>query len=298
MQNPDLNLINWDSEAVYRNAKYKYIAQRFIRWCDDSKACLSLGNELEWLESLKDQGKSAATIKLYAYAVKAFLIDNLDGSDMTPDEISIAKYKLELGFRSFKMPRSINRKHKERVLSDDEVQLLLSSSREKARAMIEFLASTGCRVSEMINVRKKNIQKLREFEYRIRVMGKGRKERTVLITGGLRKRIYKAYPDTRTYLFESSAGVSYSPQTVHEIVQTAGKRIGVKGLHPHSLRHYFATHMIDKTGDIESVSEYLGHSDVSTTLAMYYHNRKLTIDQLRFNFYGDKGRKIGEPANA
>jgi integrase/recombinase XerD len=133
----------------------------------------------------------------------------------------------------------------------------------------------------------------REDEFRLRITGKCSKVRFIRISGSLRKRISRVYPNTSTYLFESSPGTHYARQTIFEIVQRAGKRVGIRGLHPHSLRHYFATEMIDKTGDIEAVSHYLGHSEVSTTLGMYYHNRELTMEQLRFNFYGRRDGSSG-----
>jgi len=243
---------------------------------------------------LKDQGLSASTIRTYGHAVKAYILDNQDTSKMTFNEKIISEYQIEAEFKSFKLPRTSNRKHKEHLVTNEELQEILKHSRTKTRLIIEFLASTGCRVSEMTGIRLNHVRKIRESEFRIRVMGKGSKERQIRINGGLRKRLSNAFPNTKTYLFESLPGQRYSRQGVHDLVRRAGEKVSIYGLHPHSFRHYYATFLIDKTGNLDAVSRYLGHSDVSTTLGMYYHGRELTLDELNLDLYGQRGRIKGE----
>ena len=298
MENLDKNLISRGKQPMFRNERYRHICERFITWCAEQEIPESIGNEILWLESLHDQGLNASTIRLYGYAVKAFLLDNIDTEGLTMDEKLFHQFKIEYEFRTFKMPRVSNRKAEEYLINHDELHEVLNHSKLKTRMIIEFLASTGCRVSELTGIRLRHIRKVRDSEYRIRVLGKGRKERVIRINGGLRKRIAKAFPDTETFLFESAPGRSYSRQGIHDLVKRAGERASIFGLHPHSFRHFYATFLIDKTGNIDAVSRYLGHSDVSTTLGMYYHSRDLSLEELNLNLYGDRGKNKGVAAHA
>ncbi|OQY32041.1 MAG: hypothetical protein B6241_12505 [Spirochaetaceae bacterium 4572_59] len=291
MENLDKNLISPDRQKTYRNARYKQICKGFISFCADQVIPENMGNEIQWLESLKDQGLSASTIRTYGHAVKSYLLDNRDTTGLTANENIIAEYQIEAEFKSFKLPRVMNRKHREHLVSGEELHEILKHSNLQTRIIIEFLASTGCRVSEMTGIRLSHVRKVRESEFRIRVTGKGSKERVIRINGGLRKRLYKAFPNAMTFLFESSSGKRYTRQGVHDLVKRAGERVSIYGLHPHSFRHFYATFLIDKTGNMDAVSRYLGHSDVATTLGMYYHGKDLTLEELNLDLYGNRGKK-------
>lgn len=266
------------------------ICKRFASWCSEQAISENMGNEIEWLESLVDQGMSASTIKTYAFAVKAYLIDNLDCSDLSEDEKILAHYRIESEFRTFRLPRYAKKSSREVEISFNDVVDIIQASKPRTRVIIEFLASTGIRVSELTGVRLSHVKKRRESEFHVRIMGKGRKQRVVRIKGGLRKRIAKAYPGTIMYLFESSPGQSYSAQGIHDLVKRAGEKVGIFGLHPHSFRHYFATLMYEKTGKLKGVSEYIGHADEATTL-IYIGQDRLTMEELDQQFYGKKGIK-------
>ena len=290
MENLDKNLVISEKQAVFRNDLYQSICQRFIFWCQDQSIPEIMENEILWLESLKDEGLSAATIRLYAYAIKGYLLDNLDVTDMTPSDKVLAEYQIESCFRSYRLPRIANKKHKVRVINHDELILILKRCRVKTRIIIEFLACTGCRVSEMRMIRLSHVRKVRSSEYKIRVLGKGRKERIVRINSGLRKRISKAFPNTQIYLFESSPGQFYSRQGVYDLVKRAGERVDIYGLHPHSLRHYFITTRLKETWKLNALSKYVGHSDPSTTL-VYLNDDDLSLDELSLDIYGRRGKK-------
>ncbi|MDC7234563.1 MAG: tyrosine-type recombinase/integrase [Spirochaetales bacterium] len=272
------------------------ICKRFSVWCLDQGIPENIGNEIEWLESLVDQGMAAATIKTYAFAVKAYLIDNLDCSDMTEDEKILTHYRMESEFRSFRLPRDAKKKNRDIEITFEDIVQILQASKPRSRVIIEFLANTGVRVSELTGVRLSHVRKRRESEFHVRIMGKGRKQRVVRIKGGLRKRIAKEFPDTLSFLFESSPGQPYSSQGIHDLVKRAGERVGIYGLHPHSFRHYFATTLLKKTWKLKAISEYLGHSDEATTL-IYIGKDCLTMDDLDQGFYGNRG-KNGRKGNA
>ena len=113
----------------------------------------------------------------------------------------------------------------------------------------------------------------------VRVFGKGSKERVVPIMGSA-ARVMGEYLDlwrpglvgrTPTQaVFLNQRGGRISRQSVHAIVERAGRVVGVQGLHPHTLRHSFATHLLEGGADLRVVQELLGHADISTT-QLYTH---------------------------
>ena len=185
------------------------------------------------------------------------------------------------------------------VLSVDEVMRLLDSvpvpqERDCAdgqhpvadpvmlrdKALLEFLYATGCRVSEACGV---NLADLDLAGQLVRLTGKGSKQRLVPV-GTCACRALNRYLDEarpvleskgatpeRRALFLNKRGGRISRQSVWEVVRTAGERAHItRPLHPHTLRHSFATHLIQGGADVRTVQELLGHASVTTT-QIYTH---------------------------
>lgn len=150
------------------------------------------------------------------------------------------------------------------------------------RALLEFMYATGCRVSEAVGT---NLDDIDLEEKVVRLMGKGSKQRLVPLgsyarnsvvvylnagRGELERRSTAKVPERRA-LFLNKRGKRISRQSVWEIVKTAGERADItKPLHPHTLRHSFATHLIQGGADVRTVQELLGHASVTTT-QIYTH---------------------------
>ena len=150
------------------------------------------------------------------------------------------------------------------------------------RALLELMYATGARVSEIVGA---DIDDMDFDEHVIRVTGKGSKQRLVPVGGyacqalqryldearpvlGRRKRSGSA---ERRALFLNKRGCRLSRQSVWEVVRDAGERAHItKPLHPHTLRHSFATHLIQGGADVRTVQELLGHASVTTT-QIYTH---------------------------
>ena len=177
------------------------------------------------------------------------------------------------------------------VLSVDEVSRLLDAAAVggstdpvvlRDKALLEFMYATGCRVSEAVGT---NLDDIDLEEKVVRLMGKGSKQRLVPFgsyarnsvvaylnagRGELERRSTAKVPERRA-LFLNKRGKRISRQSVWEIVKTAGERAGItKPLHPHTLRHSFATHLIQGGADVRTVQELLGHASVTTT-QIYTH---------------------------
>ncbi len=134
------------------------------------------------------------------------------------------------------------------------------------KAIIDLFYSTGVRASELCNITLDDI----DFKERsIRIYGKGKKERIVLFGTKTLNNINK-YLSTRTdgkkWLFLSRRKRKLSRREVWYIINTTFEKIALKfGVHPHTLRHSFATHLLDNGADLRVIQELLGHSSISTT---------------------------------
>ncbi len=160
---------------------------------------------------------------------------------------------------------------------------------ERDRAILEVLYGCGLRVSELCGL---DVDRVYLDEGFLRVFGKGSKERLVPIVGtahdalagylsGARVALLAAGPAggadaelrpdaARKAVFLNARGGRITRQSVYRIVERAGAAVGIAGLHPHTLRHSFATHMLSGGADLRVVQEILGHSDISTT-QIYTH---------------------------
>lgn len=166
------------------------------------------------------------------------------------------------------------------VLSVEEVSSLIealdqsSSHYYRNLAILELLYGGGMRVSELVDLNLSAI----DFENEIvRVYGKGKKERIVPLGGKALRAIYdyldkeraRLEKKTSEALFLNARGKRLTRQGVWKIIKEAGEKAGLK-LSPHTLRHSFATHLLEGGADLKSVQEMLGHADLSTT-EIYTH---------------------------
>lgn len=162
------------------------------------------------------------------------------------------------------------------VLSPNEIDKLIDfynhdlfiSSRNKT--IIDFMYSTGCRVSELINVEESDIDIEEAF---VRLEGKGSKQRIVPLGSKVIINLESYLPlrnkdrkSKNNKLFISKSYKNLDRTAVFRIIKSTGVKAGIhKELYPHILRHSAATHMLEGGCDLRTVQEFLGHSSVSTT---------------------------------
>ena len=159
------------------------------------------------------------------------------------------------------------------VLSPEEIEILVSFSPKSTQdfrdiAIIELIYSSGLRVSEATNVKIDDFEDNRNF---LRVLGKGSKTRLVpvghyandAISAWLEKR--NSIHSESKYLFLNLRGKKISTRSVQERIRKISVIQGLPPVNPHMLRHSFATHLLESSGDLRSIQELLGHSSLSTT---------------------------------
>jgi len=173
-----------------------------------------------------------------------------------------------------KLPVFLNIQEVEKLLEAPNSSNLFG---QRDRAMLELLYSCGLRVSELINLSCHNINLKEEF---IRIHGKGNKERVLPMGEMAIDYLMKYETNARPVLlkngqsdsyFLSNRGRAMSRQNFFYIIKAYANQVGIdKPLSPHSLRHAFATHLVQKGADLRSVQLMLGHSDISST-QLYTH---------------------------
>lgn len=173
------------------------------------------------------------------------------------------------------LPKFLTEKEVIRVIEAPKLNDLLGL---RDRAILEFLYSTGARVSEMVALKIENVDLIGGM---VKVKGKGRKER-LLALGEPAVVSIKNYLDRRCdanqALFINKRGGILTDRGVRFIVYKYIKKMAISlSASPHTFRHSFATHLLNRGADLRSVQEFLGHSSIATT-QIYTH---LTIDSLK-----------------
>ena len=247
----------------------------FAKWATDKKRAATwsevtpeaIGDFLGWR---KKGGASAATIKLHAVALRILF------------RFLVQRKMLERDPTEFLGVPKIERYLPE-TLSEPEIASLLAAAGGKTpleirdRAILELLYASGLRVSELCGARLENLDLEQGF---IRVIGKGNKQRLVPVGSGARKALARYLEAGRPELvgkktggeiFLSVNGRKLTNQRIWQLLVALGKRAGLdKAIHPHMLRHSFATHLLQGGADLRIIQELLGHADMSTT-QIYTH---------------------------
>lgn len=241
----------------------------------------------QYLKELSAEGKSEKTISRVISCLKSFykfLLIEKKVARNPMENIEIPKLKKSL-------PHTLTEEEVNNLL---EVPLLDAFS-YRNKAMLEVLYATGIRVSELVNLKLGDI----DIESAtLRTMGKGSKERIVPL-GDYALRYLTIYirdyrpmllkRDYNDYLFLNNHGKKLTRQGFFKIIKARAKEANIqKELSPHTLRHSFATHLLNHGADLRSIQELLGHSDISTT-QIYTHisNEHLKESYKEFHPHGE-----------
>jgi integrase/recombinase XerC len=203
------------------------------------------------------RGRASATLARHVAAIRTYYGWLVDVGEVEPGAAdTLAPPKV-----GTRLPRFVSAS-----AADDLAEQPGLSVRD--RAIVELLYGAGLRVGELCALDRGDVDVAGGGWVRVR-RGKGGKERRVPMgeaaadaVGALLAAVDGAPGDP---LFRNARNGRVAPRTVHRVVERAGAAVGVVGLHPHALRHSFATHLLDSGADLRGIQELLGHASLSTT---------------------------------
>ena len=240
----------------------------------------------EYLQNLNSSNFSTATVARKTSSLRMFFLFHLGEGliDQTP-------------MNNIEAPKTEKRLPK--VLSTEEAEKLIESVNGNVKypmrdkAILELLYGCGLRVSELLNLRKEDIFLKEDF---IRVKGKGSKERIIPLGSKAKKAISEYISTERaildkknsSFLFLTRRGNKISRMGLWKIFKYYLLKSGItKDCTPHTLRHSFATHLLERGATLRTVQLFLGHSDISTTQIYTHIDRNYLRDIL--NTYHPRG---------
>lgn len=239
---------------------------RFMKWARKEPRKVTRNDIQEYVDVLISKTASGSTINVYVNALK-FLMEEILGK------------RIFLRIRCSKVPKRLPV-----VLSKEEIKRLIDAIENPMnKLMIEVMYSAGLRVSEVSKLKAEDIDFERDLGWVRR--GKGGKDRMFIIAQKIKERL-KSHIDAncRTqedYIFPGRKGRHSHARTFQEIIRKAVKKADIKkDTHCHTLRHSFATHLIENGNDLITVQHLLGHSDIDTTM-VYVHVAKPRIVNVR-----------------
>jgi integrase/recombinase XerD len=192
------------------------------------------------------------------------------------------------------LPHTLDYQEVEHLLDAPDISTKLGL---RDKAMLEFMYATGLRVSEVAHIKLSDINFEAGF---LRSVGKGNKERIVPVGKQAIEWIQRylheargsfARADNIGEVFISTRGKALSRKTIWVLIKKYSRRAGIsKNITPHTLRHSFASHLLDNGGDLRVIQEMLGHADISTT-QVYTHVDQGRLKDTHYRFHPRSGRR-------
>ena len=279
----------WAEQGVSENtlAAYSSDLKIFVRWLkgDGNALIEATGEDVSGFLSYRyKQGIGSRSTARILSTLRRFYGFQLRENRIDSDPMAL----IELPYIGRKLPVS---------LSENDVELLLDAPETanplgfRDRTMLELLYATGLRVSELVGLRLEQIN-LRQGV--VRISGKGNKERLVPVDEEAMSWVQAYLDDSRNkilgerqcpYVFTTRRASSMTRQAFWHIIKRHAKQAGInKELSPHTLRHAFATHLLNHGADLRVVQLLLGHSDLSTT-QIYTHIARERLKDLHSKFH-------------
>ncbi len=248
---------------------YRHDLSLYMQYLEKNKIyCISdtkRTNIISFLIEQKEQGRATSTIARNIASIRAFYKHLVRDKYIENDpSLNLDSPKLE--------------KHLPRVLTMEQIDYLLSLPDTTSllgvrdKAMLELLYATGIRVSELVSLKLEDLNLSMGF---VKCLGKGSKERIIPMgsqaVDALRHYLDESYPllqksHSNSSLFLNRHGRELTRQGFWGILKNYEKRMHLDfSITPHTIRHTFATHLLENGADLRSVQEMLGHVDISTT---------------------------------
>ncbi|MCL6597981.1 MAG: site-specific tyrosine recombinase XerD [Alicyclobacillus macrosporangiidus] len=232
-----------------------------------------------YLAHLRAQGRAATTVSRNLASLRSFYHFLLREGQLSQDPtVHIDSPKVEK-----RLPKVLTVHEVERLLDAPDVA---TPSGARDKAMLELLYATGIRVSELVSIRVSDVNLSAGF---IRCIGKGSKERIIPVGDIARRALlhYLQFGRVRLLkdsnppeLFLNHHGQPMSRQGFWKILKKHSRSANIlKDITPHTLRHSFATHLLERGADLRAVQEMLGHADISTT-QIYTHVTRTRLKEV------------------
>lgn len=244
----ELNIMGYsqrtiDTYMIYLNMFYEYVKKDLDKINDDD-----IINFLSYLKTEKKVG--SATLNLVLSAIKHFYIEFLKSNILI---------NIKLPKKAKKIPI---------VLTPKEIKELISViDNTRNKLIVEFMFSTGVRISECVNMKISNLN-FDEFTGNV-ISGKGNKDRIIILSKKWVEN-YKTYLENRKikseYLFCNNSGNALSVDTIQKFLKIYASKSNIdKKISPHTLRHSFATNLLENDVNIRYIQQLLGHANLNTT---------------------------------
>ncbi len=260
------------------NKFFNYLHARGINFDNVRRDIIS-----DFLWEQREQGMEATTVARSLVALKMFFRFLLR-EGYIEDDPTLALESPRLWKR---LPQTLSVDEVERILNiipDGEPQYI------RDRAIVEVLYASGLRISELVNLTLKDINLDVGF---LRCRGKGGKERIVPLGKKAIQAVRKYFRHSRSYylkkpseyIFLNRSGNKLSRQSCWKIIKKYARLAGIKKrISPHTLRHSFATHLLERGAQLRAVQEMLGHADISTT-QIYTHIDREYLKQIHKKYH-------------
>lgn len=243
--------------------RYRYILKRLHEASNIPFTRITVYHIRQYMMQEKERGISLSTIKSNAWVYNScfgWLFN--EGLIQTNPTSNLGQIKV---MREEELP-----------FSGEQIQLLKEAAENDCEsAIIHFLLSTGCRISEACSVNRDDV----DFaNLQLQVLGKGNKIRMVYIdnvTAMMLKRYLNGRNDIDPSLFYAKrTNGRYTPNGIRAMLNRIGERANVPNVHPHRFRRTLATNLIDRGMRIQEVAEILGHANIDTTMGYIHINQK------------------------
>jgi integrase/recombinase XerD len=240
--------------------------RNFLSLKETEMKSFSKADIVDFMERLREEGYSISSVCRFISSIKGFckylLIENIMEGDPSENLRSPKKWE--------RLPKAISVSEVKSFLEGSSSYNVTDLTEMRDSVMFELLYSSGLRVSELVSLKTEDINFEAGF---LRVLGKGSKERIVPLHMKTIEKLKKYISQYRPailkkklspYLFVTNRGKLMTRQRLWQTIKKFGRKLGIE-ISPHTMRHSFATHLLEGGADLRSLQKILGHSDISTT---------------------------------
>lgn len=269
---------------------YKRDIEKYLTFLTEKKITqldeVSRFEILDFLQTLRQSGAADNSIIRMVSSLRKFHQYLKRESIVSDDPMQL----IDTPKKASTLPKAISPQAVEQLLEAPDTTTPLGV---RDRTILELMYATGLRISELVNLKLSNMHLTMGF---IQTMGKGKKERIIPLgeiasqwldhyLDGARVYLQDQSAETSEYVFLNSRGKGLSRQGVWKKVKQLALEAGIdQNVTPHTLRHSFATHLLENGADLRMVQELLGHADISTT-QIYTHITKTRLKQVYSDYH-------------